>query len=477
MRAPSLRLRLILASVLVIAVVLGLSKVSLYREIRHSLEAKVDSQLLSMAHVLAKTSELEATGVQYEWQEALKFDDALKLGGLFQFHDLKTGLVTRSPELGAQTLEFFDGGLNEPVFKNVLLPDGSPARAVALQHLPFINDHGLAEMERRGVRLHAKDFPQVLVYASSMTRVEAILHEARLRLWRTGLMTLAATSLVISLVIRWMVQPLKRLAADLAKHTAAAEISVPEMPRHVPSELVPLVSSFREALRQAQTARAHERELASHAAHQLRTPLAGIHSILELAIIKDGDRDDLLRRIEAALVETRQMRETLSGLLQLARLRGGAEEAGSLPFDASALVTRLLAQEQEREGNSRRVETSGLEQEQIVRGDPALVSIMISNLLGNAFHHSPANGLIRVEMDAGGSSIVFRTINPRGALKEEDLERILQPFQRGADVPVDMPGAGLGLPLAKEIAEKSGGGLRVYLRGESVVFEASLPRG
>ena len=77
---------------------------------------------------------------------------------------------------------------------------------------------------------------------------------------------------------------MRELTSRLLKRSLGEEPHVPEIPDKLPSELTGLATAFGTALERAEAARAHERDFALHAAHELRTPVAGIHATLQQAL-------------------------------------------------------------------------------------------------------------------------------------------------------------------------------------------------
>lgn len=476
MKNPSIRVRLIFGSTFVVAGVLLFSKVTMYREIERSLRQELDERLLHSAILLSKSAELEAGGVIYEWQEALQSTAGLGIEGLFQFWSLKTDTTTRSPDLGAEDLKFFHGEINEPVYQDIHLANGHPVRAIGFLHLPFTNEYGREEMRRRGHILDPKDYPQVIVCAHETAGLEHRLSETKRDLLWSGVITLLAVWLAILLVTNWTLRPLDRLAASLLKRSAEVATPLPEIPPDLPRELVPLASAFRGALEKVETARAHEKDFAFSAAHQLRTPIAGMHAILEQAIARPRDADSLNERISRALNVARDMRGTVESLMSLARLRGGIDEVDRQPFDPIAVI-RDLAREEERHQGSRHLAVTLPEKSSLVLGDERLFKVLVSILIENAFQHSPEGGRIWIEAKPGPEGIILTVANDARSFDPEDTERIFRPFQRGRKTSVNTGGAGLGLALAREIAQRLDASLDLHWSEEKSVltFQFMLP--
>ncbi|MEK7952593.1 sensor histidine kinase [Luteolibacter soli] len=469
MKNPSIRVRLIFGSTLVIAGVLLFSKVTMYREIERSLRQELDEQLLHSAILLSKSAELEAGGVIYEWEEALQSTAGLGIEGLFQFWNLKTGTTSRSPDLGTADLKFFHGEINQPVYQDLHLANGKPLRAIGFLHLPFTNEYGRDEMRRRGNILDPRDYPQVIVCARETTGLEYRLDETKRDLLWSGGLTLLAVWLAILLITHWTLRPLDRLASSLLKRSTEVATPLPEIPPDLPRELVPLASAFRVALEKVETARAHEKDFAFGAAHQLRTPIAGIHAVLEQAISRPRDAETLSQRIRRALEVTRDMRGTVESLMSLARLRGGIDDIVRQPFDPIAVLRNLIGEEERHQGN-RHLGVTLPEKPLLLIGDERLFKVLVSILLENAFQHSPDGGRIWIEASPGPDGLVLTVANDARSFHPEDAERIFRPFQRGRKTSVNTGGAGLGLALAREIAQRLGGSIELDWSEEKSVL-------
>lgn len=477
MKHPSIRLRLILGSTLLVAAVLVLSKIAMYREIERALRQELDDRLLYSANVLSKSAELEAGGIIYEWQEALLSTPGSNIEGLFQFWDLKSGRVTRSPDLGTRDLKFFHGELHQPSYENIILADGKPARAIGFLHLPFTNEYGREEMRRRGTILSPADYPQVIVCARDTSLLDERLAATRMDLLWSAFVTLLAVWLAILLITHWTLRPLDKLAAGLLKRSSEVGTPLPEIPPELPKELVPLASAFRSALEKVEIARGHEKDFAFSAAHQLRTPIAGMHAILEQAVSRPREVDNLRERITRALGVAREMRHTVDSLMNLARLRGGIDEVAPAPFHPLPLIRSLVEQEQESASGQRQVELVLPDQVLTLHGDERLFGVLVSILIENAFRYTRDGGRIWIKADTVGEKLMLNVANEARDFNPDDAERIFRPFQRGSNTSVNSAGAGLGLALAKEIAQRIGASLDLVWNGNDAVISFRLKLG
>ncbi|MGB6223603.1 sensor histidine kinase [Haloferula sp.] len=471
-----MRLRLLVGTGLFVTVVLLISQVVIYQSIARMLRKEIRMQLLESASILAKSAELEIDKVVYEWQEALESNADTSIAGLFQFWDLNTGNAVGSPALKGGSLEMFHGELNQSIIREVVLPDGRPALAVGLMHLPFLDAGTFEEMKALGRFLRPEDFPQVLVCARETATLDGKLTRMKWHLVRAGSATLLTIWLSILTITIWTMRPIRELERRLEESSKKDSGAIPEIPDNLPVELRGLAEAFNRTLERVEAARDRERDFALHAAHELRTPIAGIQATLEQALHRERSQDDLRERIGNALVLTEDMRGTIQSLMKLARVRGRIEKVESDEFDPWELVDEILASE------GRRIAERKLSVARDFQGpfracqsDRSLVKIVIMTLVDNAVRYAPAGSRIELRAAEKDGRFLLRIENECFDLGQEDLARVFEPFQRGGSTAGE--GAGLGLSLAREIAELLGGSVKMELSEEKdrVLVELTLP--
>jgi signal transduction histidine kinase len=473
MKHPSIRLRLTLGTGLLVMVVLLGANIVIYRGIKRTLMGEVETQLLQSASILAKSAELEDGTLDYEWQEAMETPGAPDITGVFQFWDLNSSRITKSPELGNGELPFFHGKLNQPVVKTIVLSNGEPALAVGLLHHPFTDEEAVIE----GKTLRPEDYPQVVVCARETDSVTKHLHELRDRLTKAAIGTLLAIWIAIFAIFTWCLRPIREFNHNLLKRSEQDEPPKMAIPKNLPAELVGLASTFNLTLDRVEKSRAREKEFAVHAAHELRTPVAGILATLEQALHRPRDSGDLLKRIGEALNITSGMRLTLDSLMRLARLRGGLERRSITDFDPLGIIDEVIASATE---NITRDDVSIVSDFPSgvapLSQDAGLFRIMVSNLIENALYHCPSGSEVHFRIIDSPAGLTFITRNRCEELTATDTERLFEPFQRGSVASNESGHAGLGLSLAKEAARLLGGTLTATVDDCQLTFAATVPR-
>jgi signal transduction histidine kinase len=200
------------------------------------------------------------------------------------------------------------------------------------------------------------------------------------------------------------------------------------------------------------------------ASHELRTPLAVINSELDLAL-RTGDH---VPHIAAAKEEVKAGAALIDDLLGLAAL--DAATLDGRPVDLSALVER----EVERSASLARAEgvrlESRVEPGVVARADEGLATQLVANLVGNALKFTPSGGVVTVDLTRSALSVS----DTGPGIAPEHLPHVFERFYQ-ADGSRSQDGHGLGLAIARNIAEVHGWRLSVRSRpGEGAVFIVTL---
>ena len=210
------------------------------------------------------------------------------------------------------------------------------------------------------------------------------------------------------------------------------------------------------------------------AAHQLRTPIAAMRNLGEVALSRARTADEYREALETMLGELDRLTRIVEQLLQLSRLDAGALKARFAPIPLGAVVEQVrqiyepLA---EARGVELAVAVAGLR----VSGIEELLVELLGNLVDNALRHTPKGGTIRIEVAGGGGSDVRLAVTDSGpGIPAEFAQKI---FDRFTQMPGGESGtAGLGLPLAAQIAAVHGGELALANPGQpGARFECRLP--
>jgi two-component system sensor histidine kinase TctE len=281
----------------------------------------------------------------------------------------------------------------------------------------------------------------------------------------------ALTFVLLGWGVRRGLQPLRRLGAEIALREV--HDWRPLSLQQVPAEAVPMVERINTLLLDVKSSVALQRRFVADAAHQLRTPVAGIRVLAQelerelAALSQQGEQGwrPLLAELGAS---TDRLARLISQLLSLA----SSETALSLnaehhPQDIVSLLreaTEPLVLQALRQG--RLIELDAPDGPVVARAHPVWLGEVVNNLLDNAQRYGGPHIVMRVRGLAEGGAEV--TVADDGAgVPAEQLPRLFEPFWRGdrADLRND-GGTGLGLAIAREIVERLGGTLTAATRPE-----------
>ncbi|MBE1532787.1 sensor histidine kinase [Actinomadura algeriensis] len=237
--------------------------------------------------------------------------------------------------------------------------------------------------------------------------------------------------------------------AEFSIRGLAHRVPVP----HTGGEIQYLAETVNRTLERLDEAMSRERRFISDASHDLRNPIAGLRTRLEFAL-DDDDPDECRETLRACLRDTERLNDIVIDLLELSRL----DSRAPVPLERVDLAD-LARREAERRTSATPIATR-LESGVVVEANPIRLARVVGNLLGNAERH--AADRIEVTVARDGDEAVLRVADDGSGVPEDARERVFERFARLADSRRrDPQGTGLGLPIAREIAEIHGGSLRI----------------
>jgi two-component system sensor histidine kinase TctE len=230
----------------------------------------------------------------------------------------------------------------------------------------------------------------------------------------------------------------------------------------VPQEVAPLVASINDLLTRLKESIATQKRFLADAAHQLKTPLAGLRMQADLAQRADSSADELKQSLKLIGRGSIRATHTVNQLLSLARAESGSTHIARSPCDLVSLVSDVIQDSLPRamdkfidlgyEGAA--AGSAGLR----VMGNPTLLKEMVRNLVDNAINYTPSTednpGVITVRLlaDKFGKVVVLQVEDSGPGIPEAERDLVFLPFYRALGTEAD--GSGLGLPIVMEIADQ-----------------------
>jgi two-component system sensor histidine kinase MprB len=448
-----LRKRIAIAAASAVALAVVIASIVCYLVVRGQLLSQVDSAL-----------KLQAAAVQKEGQMALNqapVGPPASAGGPAQFYfvlaaDGSTGgdiTLSVTPRMSAVA-----NSQAKPFFSNVQI-GGSNYRA--LTFAAPVRDNFTLE-------------PGAIQLLRPLAGVENVLRKLRLVLLLVCAGGVALAAILGRLAARQVLAPLAEVA-ETARHIEETEDLSSRIRVHADDEVGQLATRFNAMIERLQHSRdaldesvQAQRQLVADASHELRTPVTSLRTNIEV-LLEQGDRlteDDRRRLLADVLEQSEELSALIGDVIELAR--------GDLPITTAEDVQldRVVAESVAR---ARRdfphVRFDTILEPVIVEGVPERLARAINNLLDNAAHHSPRDGLVEVRVDPGG----VRVRDHGTGIDEADLPYVFDRFYRGANSR-HRQGSGLGLAIVRQVAGQHGGSIDAVNAPEGgAVFTLHLP--
>ncbi len=291
--------------------------------------------------------------------------------------------------------------------------------------------------------------------------------------WLTGL-----AAIVLAAGAGWLVsRGISRPVIALTKATgrmAEGDLSARAEVRQA-GELGILAGSFNHMAERLEGLVTTLRRFVADAAHELNTPLAILHTDLEL-LIASGPEPRQRQLAERILFQVQRLEGLVSGLLDLSRLEAAPEAQPAAPLDLAALARECAeryASQAEQAGLSFELE-AGDDPPVIVQANREQIARALGSLLDNAIKFTPAGGRVRLVVGQSGGWAELRVEDTGIGIPAEDLPELFERFHRGRNSAA-YSGNGLGLAIVKRVIERHGGRVAAESPGEGACFRVWLP--
>ncbi len=239
-------------------------------------------------------------------------------------------------------------------------------------------------------------------------------------------------------------------------------------------ELDHLASVFNEAFARLERSFDQLRRFTSDAAHELRTPLAALRTVGEVAVSQPQDAETSREVIGSMLEETERLTRLVSELLELSRGDAGVVLAVA-PMDLAALVQSVCEQLEVLASEREQSLVVDAADETLIQGNEAALRRALTNLVDNAIRHGPAKARIHVGVEAIAAEVQVTVHDEGEGIPAAERARLFDRFYR-IDTARAGTGTGLGLALAAQAAAAHGGRIEVESPSAGgTTFRLTLP--
>jgi two-component system sensor histidine kinase QseC len=481
----SIRLQLIIRMLIGTAVILTGSGIFLYFVCDHFLTKQFDATLETRAAALISDIRIDNQGrVELDSQDLLA-DFSPNPKHFYYRISGPDGTLRQTESLGTQILQPPDSK-KSPVYWNLHLDNGRHVRAVLMSFTPHneFREPGPRPSSRpsgaaRGMRgsttrsAETRPAPTTrsaemralstrpavtlqLIVAQDDEPLDESLDAVGESIWITAAVVSLGIIATVLLTVKHGLRPLQKLGEEVGA-VDAGSLEKRFQTESLSRELQPISDRLNQLLERLQRAFLRERQFSSNVAHELRTPVAELRSLAEVAVKWPTDAQGNQQSFGDVIAIAGQMEAIVTTLLSMARAEAGRLSVvlENVPLsDSIEEVLQNLKADAEKKKLTTRISQIPAELE--VRSNPTLLQSILANLLANAIEYSPVGG--RIEISAAGKSGQIELVisNTNDTLVAADLEHLFEPFWRKDAARSDSSHSGLGLPLVRAYAKVLG---------------------
>jgi heavy metal sensor kinase len=437
---------------LLVLVVAGLAVVTVHRRLG---QARVDEELASAFETVRGVIHNEIDERLTLPQAAEDMLEELNLPGV------GVAVISTSGEILASTA-------SRP-------PRLSDAAIKAARQAPDFAGDGAERMRRQALPDHHRDYSYTLAVWTSMqglARESATLQQA---IWIGVPIALILAGLGGSAIARHSLRPL----ADMATQADSIDCGLNDaqlVVRNPDDELGSLARAFNRLLRRVAESLHSQRAFMADASHQLRTPVSVVRTAAQVTLSQpDRSAEEYRESLEIVSRQSLRLTKMVDDMFMLAMV-----DAEGRPLQRSALYLNEIVDSVARDASPLAVEKgvsidSSTGDDVSFNGDEDLLRHMLWNLVENAVRYSPAGSAIALSIAQGASQIEIVVADNGVGIPIGDRARVFDRFVR-LESAGGAAGAGLGLPIARWIAEAHGGLLTLDDTARGCRFRITLPR-
>ncbi|WP_020468151.1 HAMP domain-containing sensor histidine kinase [Zavarzinella formosa] len=447
---------------------------------RGDLHRRANQRLDSALDVLQSTVEVKPTGLQWESSRQLAFTggpNAIEISWAVVADDGEMVANSEDEHL-PEFLPFVTGTEHHP--EEPVECQSADGRSWLVKRRLMTTPDSPGDDPRRlrreyvGRNASRKKNEMMITTGCCLNAINAELWRLTALLFGVSGAAWALSALLARAFCRRALGPVRRMARatrDLSPRDLSARLPVPASG----DELTDLANSFNELLDRVQETFERQRRFSAEASHQLRTPLAGILSQAEVALRRPRSEEEYRHTLRLVRDRTDDLRKMVETLMFLARAESDAQAPALEPVELGEWLRGFAAkwEEDERHPDIRPELPAG---PVWVNVQPVFLAELLDNLVDNALKYGTPGSPVRIAVERYHERIVCTVIDRGPGIPADELPRLFDPFYRSRDARLrGQPGVGLGLTVARRLAEALGATLEVTSEpGEGSRFTVGL---
>lgn len=375
------------------------------------------------------------------WRENKIFERSDTLD-LFELHDL--------PKINVK--------LNETTIQNITLPDGRSGRMLFIKFIPQVDsdireDYGVTKDE-----FSKTQKPMELAYAISNEGLNQILWFVDVIFIITSLLSIFSVKIIVSKVVTSGLKPLVKLNRELKQISLNSDVSSLSTD-NLPDELIDIANGINGFISENKKLYSREKRITSDIAHELKTPIAELLNLAEVAIkfphekqITDTFHQDIFEISE-------RLKNIVNGILLLQKSSNTAE-LEKRELNLKELIQTIIKRENK---SGRKIDQTYDDSVLMIFTNEIAIDTILSNLINNAIYYSPDNSIISISVLVNSEhNLNIKICNTSThQYDNDDLNSFFEPLWQKDESRTSSQRFGLGLAIVKSYSEKIGGTISV----------------
>jgi signal transduction histidine kinase len=383
------------------------------------------------------------------WRDNKVFERSDTLD-LFELHDL--------PKLNVE--------LHETIIKDITLPDGRSGKMLFIKFIPqvdsdIIEDYGVTKEEFSKTQKTME-----LAYAISNEGLNQILWLVDVIFIITSLLSIVSVQIIVSKVVTRGLRPLVKLNKELKQLNLNSDVSSLST-EQLPEELIDIANGINGFINENKKLYLREKRITSDIAHELKTPIAELLNLTEVAIKFPHEKQITDNFYHDVLEISERLKNIVNGILLLQKSSSTAELAKK-DLDIKDLINTIVNRENKLR---RKIEQSYDDKILMVFTNETAIDIILSNLINNAIYYSPVDSLISIVVTPTSENKLNIKICNKSTHQydNDDLNSFFEPLWQKDESRTSSQRFGLGLAIVKSYSEKIGGSISVSKEQDLII--------
>ena len=449
----SIRNKLNLTIMVSMIVVLSVTAAFLYLRVASHVEAVFDGAVLNKANSLISLTELDEEGLEFDFAEEgvmLEFQQG-ENPEYYQLWEQGVDLLIKSPSLKETDLPRLSTVLGQHQFADLQLPDGRAGRLIEINFMPRVEIEDDPDDEDYQAEIPPPK-PVTMVFARERESLDDTLLVIGTTIFGIMLIVLVIVGLLVWRLVGSGLSPLRNLAKQVSEIDESRLDARLTHEGDQSTEIAPIENQLNHLLERLQSAFEREKRFSANAAHELRTPLAELKTLAEVAKMVPDDPEQVTSFFNDVAAISGQMERVVTTLLELARSEAGLLRVDPEDIELSRYCDEIW-QHAINGGAGDRSLLKHIPEGLVINTDRDKLGMILSNLFGNAVSYSPDKAQIEITAEIRNDIVVIEVKNMSTDLKPEDILHMKDRFWRKQKIQGENGHSGLGLTLVEALAK------------------------